>query len=273
VQLTAKKIRCPLCGAKNDVDATRCQICTRPLGENSSKTEAIYQEALWSRSINQAPRARTRILPVLAFLVIAGLAANYLYFGFGPSWAHLASAARPGADWLQVDDPAYRVDLPGTPQKFTADTPAGQYATRWVWVDDRWHAIRDSTTVSADALRDAGLNFSAALIVGVGPALTDPRQQSAEVVAAIQPGPTVDGLTITERQHPDFGVQYDVTGTYKLWPDRADSGVVQARVTQYNGSTYVAVIFFKNRVSEGLSDRLLSEFVPVGAPGYSRAGS
>ena len=44
-----KKIKCPLCGARNEAGARRCQICTRPLTSDPLVTTAIYEEALQAR--------------------------------------------------------------------------------------------------------------------------------------------------------------------------------------------------------------------------------
>ena len=112
-----KKTKCPLCGARNEAGSRRCQICTRPLTSDPLVTTAIYEEALWSRPVANAHR-RAEIRPgVVAVLVIlAALATNYVWLGYGPDWAHLPRVVEKGSDWKSYrSNPAYRADFPGDP--------------------------------------------------------------------------------------------------------------------------------------------------------------
>ncbi|MBK6670275.1 MAG: hypothetical protein IPG46_11635 [Actinobacteria bacterium] len=127
MSVITKKTKCPLCGARNEAGARRCQICTRPLTSDPLVTTAIYEEALWSRPVANAHR-RAEIRPgvVAVLVIVAALATNYVWLGYGPDWAHLPRVVEKGSDWKSYrSNPAYRADFPGDPIIETANGPTG----------------------------------------------------------------------------------------------------------------------------------------------------
>ena len=104
MQLLEKKVKCPLCGAKNQKDARRCAICTRPLANDPLPSQAVYDEALWSTKIaTKRSRQRTNPYLLLVTAVAVALLANYFVLGYGPSWAHEPDAARSSRATLSIE--------------------------------------------------------------------------------------------------------------------------------------------------------------------------
>ena len=137
MQLLEKKAKCPLCGAKNPVDAPRCGTCTRPLQNDPLPSQALYDEALWSTKIaSKGARTPTNPYAVLALLVVAAVIVNYFVLGFGPSWAHEAKPPAKGFEWkVYTGQPDYRADLPGEPITGSAGAFGTTLTTATVWVD------------------------------------------------------------------------------------------------------------------------------------------
>ena len=181
MQLLEKKAKCPLCGAKNPVDAPRCGTCTRPLQNDPLPSQALYDEALWSTKIaSKGARTPTNPYAVLALLVVAAVIVNYFVVGLGPSWAHEAKPQAKGFEWkVYTGQPDYRADLPGEPITGSAGAFGTTLTTATVWVDGHWDLVRDRDTRSVGALDLARRNVHAALILASGPAPADPATPPA----------------------------------------------------------------------------------------------
>lgn len=265
MQMLEKKVKCPLCGARNKVDAPRCTICTRPLANDPLPSQALYQEALWSSTIaTSRGNTGTGVSPwfVVGVLVVALALLNYFVVGLGPSWAHEPKAPERGFTWKEYrGDPAYRADLPGTPLVLPVDVAGTRLTAAAVWVDSNWNVARDGTTQSVAAL-DAGLRTAHGLIVTAsGPAPSDTANAVGAMVAALAPGVALE----------EGGVTADgTTGRFLLrtkfagWPLPADEGVVRATVRVDGGTVFVAASFVRGGDDPALAERLVEQFVPAG---------
>ena len=264
--LENKKVRCPLCGAKNPVDAPRCTICTRPLQGNSLPTQAVYEEALWSTRI-ASKGARTKVNPyaVLGLLVVAAVILNYFVIGLGPSWAHEQAEAPLGADWkVYRDQPDYAVDLPGSPIIGRADAQGTELTTATVWVGSRWQRIRDDDTRSVGALEEARVGVHAALVTAVGPAPGDPAASLTAVVQSMVGGTQLEPGGITTVQDPPAGQQRLVLLTnHTGFPEPNDRGVVRATAIVAGGRIWIAASFVRGGDDAALHEHLVEHFVPT----------
>lgn len=272
MSVITKKTKCPLCGARNEAGARRCQICTRPLTSDPLVTTAIYEEALWSRPVaNTHRRAEIRPGVVAVLVIVAALATNYVWLGYGPDWAHLPRVVEKGSDWKSYrSNPAYRADFPGDPIIESANGPTGALQLASVWVDAEWREVFDATTRSTGERVRARESLHAALVAANGTAPVDVRSSAVELVRSIRPNATLTNPSTTELQDPPYGRHFEVVANYDNWPDGAGRGTVRARVVEFNGSAFISAVYFDDDVDTALFDRFVAEIVPVGAPDPTR---
>lgn len=265
MQLLEKKVKCPLCGARNKLDARRCTICTRPLANDPLPTQALYQDALWSSTI-ATPRGSTGtgISPwfVVAVLVVGAAVANYFVLGWGPSWAHEPATPERGFSWKEYrDDPAYRVDLPGVPMVAPIDVAGTRLTAAGVWVDRFWDVSRDATTQSAASLDLSRRSAHALIVTASGPAPADTANAIGAMVAAVAPGVALEeGGLVADGSSGRYLLRTRFAG----WPEPADEGVVRATVTVHEGSVLLAATFVREGDDPALAERLVEQFVPTG---------
>jgi hypothetical protein len=266
MQLLEKKTKCPLCGAKNEIGASRCSICTRPLNDDLLPTQAVYQEALWASKI-ATPGSRRKTNPYLILVTVLAVAVtlNYFVLGFGPSWAHEPEPAPKGFGWVQqMKLPGYRVDMPGIPLIHMANASGTSLQTARVWVDSNWDLLRDQESTSVAAVQVALKRLHAGIVTASGPAPANPASAVSSVVAALNPdgaAQLADG-GVTELRDPAFGQQFDLVTEYRGWPEEADTGTVRARVIVVGGKMFVAATFVKDGDDPALQQRLVSAFSP-----------
>ena len=271
MQHVAKKIKCPLCGAKNAGDASRCSTCTRPLSTDTLPSQAVFQEALWAERIaSKQSRAKTNPYVLLLAAIVIALVANYFWIGYGPDWAHVDQPLPKGSNWTeQRSRPEFRVDLPGTPMVATATDATGRsVTTSSVWLDSHWDLLRDENTRSTGGLLQSRRDLYAVTAVATttDPGATDLRAAMSATIAAMAPGAVLGTTEVQQRQDPPYGEQFDLRAPYSDWPDAAGAGVVRARAIFLNGKVYVAATFFEQSEERALQDRLVRNFVPEGAP-------
>ncbi len=251
------RVRCRTCGGKNPWGADRCQFCTRPLAVASSRTQAIHEESLYQRPVSNRrdmPRAKVPAwLPILVVLVGLG-AANYLWLGYGPSWAHRPQAATPGSTWREFRDPSgIDVRLPGRPVVDRVDGPTGTIDRARNEVDGNWVATitadQDSPAarMSARARRHATVTFATA---------NSPGDMNAAplLLSAIAPGAQLAAPTTTPVPGED---SVEVVAAYHDFPDRGDTGTARAVVTRRGPVTSIAAVF----TQDGDDQALLGELV------------
>lgn len=264
--LENKKTKCPLCGAKNPVDAPRCGICTRPLQSQAAlPSQAVYEEALWSTRI-ASKQARGKINPyaVLAIAVIGAVILNYFVIGLGPSWTHEDSGPERGADWkVYRDQPDYEIDMPGQPMIGTASAQGATLTTATVWVDGNWAKVRDDNTQAAGKLDAARVAAHAALVVGSGNAPADPAASLTAIVQSLLGGLTLEPGGVTVAQNPPAGRQVVTLATnYTGFPEPNDRGVVRATATVANGHLWVVVSYVRGGDDAALHAALTDHFEP-----------
>ncbi len=266
--LVTLKVRCALCGAKNDPNAARCRTCTRPIStEGNLASQVMYEDALWSQPITPRRRSIRDIVAVCVVIFLLLASGNYLWGSIGPSWAHLSGQEDRDSTWKPFrGNPLYRVDMPGSPMQIKYQTSEGELDLAQVWINSQWQMVRDNSTVSAVALSAARTDLAATLIAGTVTASPDPRTQTASVVAATIPLGQLSNVVIGERQDPEFGQQFDLTATYTNWPDEAGSGFLRARTISFQGTLYVAITVSEKTDRESLHTRLIEQFLPTSAP-------
>lgn len=264
--LDAKKTRCPLCGAKNPIDAARCSICTRPLERNPLPTQAVYEEALWSTRIASKHSTRRRIdpVPVGFMLLVCAALLNYFVLGYGPSWAHVDPPPDKAGDWAvnrgQAD---YVADIPGVPMRAVVAAQGTSIETATVWVDSNWLRIRDDNTQSVGRLQEARDGAHAALVLGVGAAPADPAASLTAIVQAMLPGTELEVGGVSTQQDPPPGQQkISLVTNYTGFPEPADRGVVRATATVANGKIWIAASYVRPGDDPDLHHRLIEHFEP-----------
>lgn len=264
MQLIEKKIKCPLCGARNKVDARRCTICTRPLANDPLPSQAIYQDALWSSTI-ATPRGTSGsgISPwFLAVALVVGAALlNYFVLGWGPSWAHEPTSPERGFSWKEYrDDPAYRVDLPGVPIVTPVDVAGTHLTAASVWVDRFWDVSRDATTQSAASLDVSRRSAHALVVTASGPAPADTANAVGAMVASLAPGVALEeGGVIADGSSGRYLLRTRFAG----WPEPAEEGIVRATVTVEGNTVLVAATFVRGGDDPALAERLVEQLVPT----------
>lgn len=268
MQRTEKKTKCSQCGTMNPPGLTRCRICTRPLISDPLPTQAVFDEALWSRKVASRPaRQRTSPYLVLVTAIAVGLMVNYFSLGYGPSWMHEARPIEKAADWKLYDtQPDFEVDLPGLPTVEKGGAAGISLTTSSVWVDREWHRIRDEETNSIAALDAARRNLHAGLFVASGTAPPTAITSIDALLASMAPGSELDGGTTTSLQDPPYGAQYDVERAYSNWPEASEGGVLRARVILFKGKIFIAATLSNGTDDAALHSRLISEFIPAGSP-------
>ncbi len=266
MQLLEKKAKCPLCGAKNPVEAVRCRTCTRPLANDPLPSQAVYQEALWSTKIaTKSARKRTSPYAILAMFLVVLALANYFVGGYGPDWLHEPKAQPKGNEWKVYGNNAdYQVDLPGLPIESVAKAPGTDLAAATVWVDGHWDLIRDSETQSVAALEVARKSVHAQLVTASGIAPADVASSIPAIVSSLAKGSvlTDGGVTLVDR--PAYGEQYDLLTTFTGWPDESGTGTVRAHVTVVGGKLFVVASFIVGGDDADLQKRLVKAFQPAG---------
>lgn len=268
MQLLEKKAKCPLCGAKNPVDAPRCGTCTRPLQNDPLPSQALYDEALWSTKIaSKASRKKTNPYAVLALLVVVAIIVNYFVVGLGPSWAHEAKPTAKGFEWkVYTGQPDYRADLPGSPIVGSASAFGTTLTTASVWVNSHWDLVRDQDTRSVGAIDQARRSVHADLILGAGPAPADPATALSALVQALVPDTQLEPGGVNTVQDPDYGQQLTLETPFTGFPEANGSGTVRATAIVFDGKIFVAASFVSGGDDAALHARLTEEFVPAGAP-------
>jgi len=266
MQLLEKKTKCPLCGAKNKLDANRCGICTRPLKNDALPSQAVYEEALWSSRIASKSSNRTKINPyaVLALLVVGGVILNYFVIGYGPSWAHEAPTLGKGFEWkVYRGQPEYEVDLPGAPMVGSAAAQGSTLTTAAVWVDGHWDLVRDDNTQSKGKLDQARIEAYAALVTATGNAPADPATALTGIVQAMLPNTQLEPGGIETVQDPPPGQQRLTLATnYTGFPEDADNGVVRATAIVADGRIWVAASYVRGGDDPALHQRLVRNLKP-----------
>lgn len=268
MQLLEKKVKCPLCGAKNGARAARCAICTRPLNNDPLPSQALYDEALWSTKI-ASKRSRKATSPYLILVVVlaVGLCVNYFVVKAGPDWMHEPVPLGKGFSWEeQTELGRYRVDLPGHPIREEVPVAGVTFNAASVWVDGNWEKLRDEDTRSIMALQDSIVRLHSGLVVATGPAPMDPASSINSVVAAMSPGAVLADGGVTALQDPDYGAQWDLVTTYTGWPEESKEGTVRARVIVLDNEMFVAATFTNGGDDPDVHERLVQSFVPNAAP-------
>lgn len=266
--LLEKKVKCPLCGAKNPVNAARCGICTRPLRNDPLPTQAVYQEALWSTRIaSKGSRKKSNPYALLAMTALLAALLNYFVLGYGPSWAHVDPPPVKGATWrANADQPGYTVDLPGSPIQATTTSFGTPLDTATVWVDSNWATIRDARTQSVADLDRARRDAYAGLVTATGPAPTDAAASLTAVVTSLAPGAVVEPGGVTRVQDASYGEQFTLDSSFTGWPEPNDQGHVRATAIVLDGKIYVAASFVRGKDDKALHARLAKTFIPTAAP-------
>jgi hypothetical protein len=263
---TKKSVKCPTCGAKTPADAERCRICTRALSHEAMPSQAAYEDALYGTPVRGAApdgKKRRSLWPVIVVVVAGLLVWNYVELGYGPSWAHQASAHQPGGNWRTYTGvEGLTVFLPGEPIADAVDTGIGNLNRARVGVDDHWDAILDASILSSGAQREAEENLEATLAVGETVAPTDISTQAQALVAALVPGATLSEVALTERADAPAGTDYDLVAAYSNYPAKGSHGTVRARISVIDGTAYLAATWFPAAQSTDLHDHLLAGFTP-----------
>lgn len=262
--LLEKKVKCPLCGAKNAMRAPRCTICTRPLENDPLPSQAVYQEALWSTKIaSKSVRRSTNPLAVLGAVVVVAALMNYFVLGFGPSWAHVAEPVAKGSQWkVYRGQPDYLVDLPGEPMVTTVPTMGTSLTVASVWVDGNWNPVRDARTRSAGGLDEARRNVTAGVMTASGAAPADPGASLTAMVTSLVNGAELAPGGVSSVQNPDIGEQFTLATTFTGWPEESNRGSVRATAVVLDGRVYVAASFVLNGDDAGLHERLVENLTP-----------
>ena len=269
MQLLDRKLRCTLCGAKNDPGNLRCEICTRPFPSDGSAAQSVYEEALWTQPIDAKRRRKVAFHPIVAALILVAVAAvvNYEVTKWGPEWAHGPQDIVKASDWKTYrGQPGVRVDLPGNPMVSSVTAPSGVLAVAQVWVDGNWLLLRDADTRAVGPLATARASLYSTLVLATGAAPTDRRTGAQAAVGALEPDATVADLKTTELQNPRFGQQFDVTGTYTGHPDESGHGSFAARVIIFDGQMFIGATFAPGGVDPALHSEFIADLVPDGAP-------
>lgn len=261
--LLEKKVKCPLCGAKNTAGSPRCAICTRPLDNDPLPSQAVYQEALWSTRIaSKGSRARTSPAAILALVVLTAGLMNYYVFGLGPSWAHEPAPVVKGEQWKVYDQPDYVADLPGEPMTSTRAVLGTQLTVASVWVDGNWNAVRDDRTRSAGGLEQARKAVTAGVFTASGPAPADPGASLSALVTSLAEGVTLEPGGVTAVQDAPVGEQFTLSTSFSGWPEESDAGTVRATAIVVDGRIHIAASFVIGGDDASLHRRLASKFEP-----------
>ena len=267
--LLEKKAKCPLCGAKNPIDAARCAICTRPLEKDPLPSQAVYQEALWSTRIaSKGSRKKANPYAVLGMLVVLAVILNYFVIGFGPNWAHEPKPQAKGSQWKEYRQADYVADLPGDPIPGTADAVGTHLSTSTVWIDGHWDLVRDDDTQSVGAIEAARAHVYAGLVTAVGNAPTDAAASLPALVTALVPDTELAPGGVATVQDATFGQQITLDTTFSGFPEAADEGTVRATATVVDGKIFVAASFVVGGDDAALHRRLADRFIPAGAPAH-----
>lgn len=258
--LTDKAVRCPTCGAKSPAGSQRCRLCTRTLPRKVMATQAAFEEELYAAPI-RTTRHQVRISFPVVVLLIAVLAAigNYLWWGYGPSWASRDAAHSPGDNWR-----TYRgfegatVLLPGTPISSSGDSAVGMVRRAEVAVDRNWDAVIDAQVTAPGAIADARTRRVATITVAETSAPADPVAAGADLLVAAQPATKVSEVEV--RPRPQAEGHYDVTARYRRSDDPSVAGEVRARIIIQGPRAYVLATYLTRGEVRGLQDHLVGGF-------------
>lgn len=265
--VSTKTNRCPSCGTKNDPDSSRCRVCTRTLPHIGLPSEAAYEQALYANPVRgSAGRPRRRpLIPMLALVVVALVAWNYVSLGYGPSWAHRAQAHRPGQNWRTFRGvPGVTVQLPGEPVVETVDTRAGFLTRAQVGIDGDWDAVLDASTTSPAAKRDGRQRLAATLVVASTTPIADPDEAIPTLLGALLDGVTISEISLNANSADAVTASYDVVASYRGFPTAADRGALRAKVIVGSDTTTIATTFSCTSGAVLVQDRLLAGLTPGG---------
>jgi hypothetical protein len=271
--LADPKLRCPSCGAKNPIDATRCNTCTRQLPRDQMPSQAAFEEAMYSQPVREKPTSAAWMskstLGILLLIALAFL--NYEYIGWGPDWAH-RDMVHKGDTWRTFRNDEFSVILPGNPEQDIVATSTGDLQRYQVGVDSDWVSVLDAD-ITAPALRIEGENdLYGTVEVATGIIAGDLASQAAALVAGTQPGTELSDVEVKPFEDAKIGVQVTVTADYVGGPKKAGHGKVSARLVNDNGVLYLLATFVENGSDQALQDKLVSGFTPgaeLAAPSLS----
>lgn len=272
---TSQRVRCQLCGGKNEADAVRCRHCTRPLHTDPMPSQALHDEAMWSRPVSTGSLRPTLSPAGVGLLIIfAAFFVNYMWIGYGPDWLSRPEQAPLAGEWRTQAGDGYRVDLPGDP--IVASTADGSLNTMSVWLDNRWNLLVDSHTQARGVIRDAEQNAYAIAVTGSGAAPADLETAAPLLVASMVDDVSLDTISTSDVTAAENGSStLDLNATFLGGFGEDNHGEVQAHLITVDGRVFVAATFYRDGVNPGLHDRLVSQFVPTAldTAGESDTGS
>ena len=231
--LADPKLRCPSCGAKNPIDAIRCNTCTRQLPRDQMPSQAAFEEAMYSQPVREkATSAAWMSKSTLGILFLVALVfLNYQYIGWGPSWAHRDMVAK-GETWRTFRNDEFSVILPGNPEQQLIPTPVGDVQLYEVGVDDRWVSVLDAD-ITAPAARIEGENdLYATVEVATGMISGDLATEAEALLVGTQSGTELSNVEVLPVENAKVGVQVSVTADYVGGPKNAGKGQVSARLVE-----------------------------------------
>lgn len=209
------------------------------------------------------PRAKIPVwLPVLV-VVIGLVGANYLWLGYGPSWAYRPQAVTPGSTWKEYREPGgIGVRMPGAPIVDRVEGPTGTIDRARNEVDGRWVATLSGDHDSPAAQMAARASRHATVVFGTANSLGD-LGAAPYLLSAVAPGAHLSTPTTTPVSGEDA---VEVVATYRDFPDQGDTGTARARVTRKGAVSSIAAVFTQDGDDPALLGHLVATIQGPSAP-------
>jgi hypothetical protein len=266
--LAESKVRCPSCGAKNDVDAERCRTCTRSLPRDQMPSQAAFEEALYAKPVaTEQPRTSWMgFFTVVALLVVALGVANYFKLGYGPTWAHRNLSSHED-NWRTLADDGWTTLFPGRPIEGQIPTSTGDVHTYKALVDGSWNSILDADTLGPAEQAAAVTDQHATVIVAVTNSPADLASSAQGIVQLLVPAATLTDVKVTTPDDAAVGSQVALTAHVTDGGDDAPTGTAQVRLVANGPITYVIASFVAHGADADLQSSLVKAFHVGAEPG------
>jgi len=263
---TATKKQCGTCGARNDLEAERCRVCTRSLSEAVSPSHAAFEEVLYANPVRDSETKRRWVNPwfLVVLAVIGLLAANFQWWGYGPSWASRSGIEHldRGDSWRVLNElDGYTLSFPANATIDAVDGPTGQVRRAWAGVDDQWSNVTAGATGFANAEEDvkrSARRFTGVVVAASLTAPDRPADDAQAVLDTLLDQATISELNVRPVTQTDYGNQWTIDAKARGGFGRILDGRMRARFIVFGDRMFVVATFSVDRLDVELQNSLIN---------------